>query len=118
MAEGGRVAILYLRQEDRRIGLGNKIREYELQDLGADTVEANHQLGFPADAREYDLAIELLRQLDLRKIRLMTNNPRSPTAASISISAAAARRKACRSAARRVGKEWVSTFRSRWSPYH
>src|SRR3546814_915927 len=76
MAEGGRVAILYLRQEDRRIGLGNKIREYELQDLGADAVEANHQLGFPADAREYDLAIELLRQLDLRKIRLMTNNPR------------------------------------------
>lgn len=76
IADNGSGAIFYLQQEGRGIGLSNKIRAYKLQDEGLDTVEANHQLGFHEDERNYEIVASMAKHLQIKHVDLMTNNPK------------------------------------------
>ena len=74
--EAGRGVIVYMNQEGRGIGLLNKLKAYKLQEKGRDTVEANEDLGFKPDTRDYGVGAQILRELNVQKIKLMSNNPK------------------------------------------
>src|SRR4051812_8514084 len=80
IAEEGRGLVIYEYQEGRGIGLMSKLQAYELQDVGLDTVEANHALGFKADCRDFSLSVAIVRDLRVKRIRLLSNNPRKASA--------------------------------------
>jgi 3,4-dihydroxy 2-butanone 4-phosphate synthase/GTP cyclohydrolase II len=75
ISQAGRGIIIYLRQEGRGIGLGNKIKAYALQEEGLDTIQANHQLGFAADLRSFNMAVSILKYFNIKSLLLLTNNP-------------------------------------------
>ena len=76
IVKAGEGVVIYLRQEGRGIGLANKVKAYALQDQGRDTVQANIELGFEPDLRDFAVAAKILHELKIRRVRLMTNNPR------------------------------------------
>ena len=76
IAKEGKGAVLYMSQEGRGIGIANKLKAYKLQEQGADTVEANNKLGFDADLRDYGVGAQMMLDLNLTKLRLITNNPK------------------------------------------
>ena len=112
IAEEGRGMVIYERKEGRVIGLLNKLRAYELQDEGADTVEANEQLGFEADLRDYSLPSEILHYFGVRHVRLLSNNPHKISALETS-GIAVAERVPCQPSSADTAEAYLRTKKQR-----